>query len=64
MCSWFCVVNLDLDEFEPHPGDSYEAQRRLLFYVGAKGRQSQIIHRKLKSFVSHSMVILVQEPDN
>ena len=34
----FCVENLDLGKFEPHPGGSYRDRGGLSFYVGGKGR--------------------------
>ena len=37
--SYFCVVDLTLGKFGPHPGDSCGGQGGLLFYVGVKGRQ-------------------------
>ena len=51
-------------KFGPHPGGSYGGRGGLSFYVKGKGRQwTHISHRKLKTSISHSMVIWVQEPD-
>ena len=64
LCSWFCLVNLTLGKFGPHPGGSYGGRRGLSFLVEGKGRQwTQISHRKLKNSISYSVVIWLQEPD-
>ena len=34
----FCVVNLDLGTFGPHPRGSWGGHSDLSFYVGSKGR--------------------------
>jgi hypothetical protein len=36
--TWFCVVNLDLGTFGPHPGGSWGGHCNLSFNVGSKGR--------------------------
>ena len=41
LCSLFCLVNLDLGKFAPHPGDSFGVIGSMgsIFYVVAKSRQ-------------------------
>ena len=38
LCSWFCVLNLDLGKFEPHLVGGYKCQGGQSFKVGTKGR--------------------------
>jgi len=40
LCSLFCLVNLDLGKFAPHPGDSFGVIGSMgsIFYVVAKSR--------------------------